>query len=124
MIKAYLYKNSIIYVNLGVLDKSILLNYYIFVNILFKNLKNFIMAGKFKITDRVTRSNKHTLRKRYNGLCGTVVEIIKEEGCGYRYKIKWDKKSGKYLPNYHGIFYPDKGQQHSTLQPKYLTKVV
>lgn len=73
--------------------------------------------------DRVTRSENHPHYKRYKGLVGTVVEIIKIKGSRTRYKIKWDKKSGKWIPNLFGTFYPDKGQQHSTLLPKYLLRV-
>jgi hypothetical protein len=71
---------------------------------------------KFKKGDRVTRSTKHPHRKSYNDLAGTIVEVFRNKGFPSRYKVKWDKKSGKY-----GI--PDTGQQHSTLLAKYLTKV-
>ena len=84
------------------------------------------MEEIFKKDDRVTRSKKHPHNKTYEGLYGTVVEVIIFKGYPNRYKIKWDNNSGKYLPSYNdvnGCFYPDKGQQHSTLLGKNLTKV-
>lgn len=75
------------------------------------------MPGKSKKDDRVTRSKKHPHHKSYNGLAGTIVQVIKCKGFPNRYKVKWDEKSGKG-----GI--PNIGQQHSTLLSKYLTKVI
>ena len=64
---------------------------------------------QFKVGDRVTRRKVNAFR--YNlGYIGTVVEIKKDGRCF----IKWDEKSGKY-----GI--PGIGQQHSTINPKFLT---
>lgn len=75
---------------------------------------------KFKIGDRVTRSKKHPHYKNFIGLIGTVAEVLSSD----RYKVKWDKKSGKWIPNLRfGKFIADSGQQHSTLQAKFLTKV-
>lgn len=91
------------------------------VKLLFINLKYLMMEKKFQIGDRVTRSKEHPYHKDFNGLVGTVVECVGRK----RYKIKWDKKSGKWLPNYSsGVFVPDAGQQHSTIQAKFLTKVL
>lgn len=79
----------------------------------------------FKCGDRVTRSKKNPHYKYFEGICGTVVEVVNFKGRPNRYKIKWDKKSGKWIPNCHfGTFFPDRGQQHSTLLGKYLVKVV
>ena len=64
------------------------------------------MACKFKIGDRVTRSTKHPHRTSYNGLAGTIVEVIRCKSFPSHYKVKWDKKAGKWIPNYHGTFYP------------------
>ncbi|MEN9338477.1 MAG: hypothetical protein RI945_202 [Candidatus Parcubacteria bacterium] len=76
----------------------------------------------FKSGDRVTRNKNHPYQKDFNGIKGTVVEVIKGKKYN-RYKVKWDIKSGKWIPNFHGTFYPDKGQQHSTLRSKFLDSV-
>lgn len=81
------------------------------------------MGAKFKMGERVTRSNQHPHRKDFQGLIGTFVEIFTYSHKN-RYKVKWDKKSGKWVPDYHGTFVENIGQQHSTLQAKFLSKVL
>jgi len=81
------------------------------------------MEEKFEVGDRVTRSRKCYHYKDFDGLAGTVVEIL-TYNYRKRYKIKWDKKSGKWIPDMHGKFVADAGQQHSTLQARFLTRVL
>ena len=93
------------------------MNYYIFSNFFIHNLNYLVMSDELKIGDRVTRRSESS-----NPLEGTIVDICLPN----RYKVKWDKKSGKVI--YDAISRrtmrkSDIGQQHSTLQGKNLRKV-
>ena len=66
----------------------------------------------FSVGDRVTRKKHH---EEING----TIKSIDEYGRCY---IFWDKKSGKANPGFTG-FNPNIGQQHSTLQQKFLKKL-
>jgi len=59
----------------------------------------------FKIGDRVTRRPVNNFSRC--GAVGTIVEITSD----YRNKIKWDEKQSN-------------GQQHSTIQSKFLMKAL
>ena len=78
-----------------------------------------VVGSIFKIGDRVTRNSKHPHYKRYDGMYGTIIEIS-EWNNFFRYKIKWDKKAGKWDCGYRN-FNPEIGQQHSTVQEKWLS---
>gem|GEM_PF-5467989 len=68
-------------------------------------LKLFIMeAENFRIGDRVIRKPVNNFDR--SGMKGTIVAITYD----YRNKIKWDEKQKT-------------GQQHSTIQSIFLTKV-
>lgn len=71
-------------------------------------------AEEFKIGDRVAR------KKYFSYQCNSgTIEKIDQYGRCY---ILWDKKSGKATPGYTS-FNPDIGQQHSTINQRFLKHI-